>query len=292
MTDGTRRLIGGLTLAGLLIGVGAGSRRRAPADRTGGWRPRSGLDSSTSSRPRRRRPLPAPGGSKSGSAPAPPRVAPASDRGSFGIDVYGPDGRTPNRAAVRAIRARGGSTICYVDAGTWESWRPDAARFPRHLRGRPNGWPGEHRLDIRQTGELLPLMAARVARCRSAGFEGGEVDNVDGFANATGFPLTSAQQLRYNRDLVALAHRQGLAAGLKHDLGQVRALPPAVDVAIDGQCAQYAECDRLRPFLAAHKAGFEIEYTLAPARFCPAAAGRSAGAKRPALRARPWTPCR
>ena len=212
----------------------------------------------------------------------------------FDIDLYGPDGVTPDSSAVRAIRRAGGYPICYVDAGTWENWRPDAGRFPHAVLGRPNGWPGERWLDIRQTGILLPLIEARVAKCASAGFQGVEYDNVDGYTNDTGFPLTAAEQLRYDRALAVIAHRHGLAAGLKNDYDQVAELLGWFDFTIDEQCAQYAECPRLRPFVAAGKAVFDVEYASPAARLCgeATAAGADAITKRPDLLALPWRPCR
>jgi hypothetical protein len=211
----------------------------------------------------------------------------------YDIDLYGPNGKTPNAAAVAAIRRAGGYAICYVDAGTWENWRPDAKMFPHSLLGLSNGWPGERWLDIRRPSRVLPLMAARVAKCARAGFQGVEFDNVDAYANRTGFQITFGEQLRYNRDLARLAHRDGLAAGLKNDYGQVRQLVGDFNFAVDEQCVQYRECRLLRPFVAAGKAVFDVEYRLPPSSFCrPAeAAGVSAIFKSLALWPRPWAPC-
>lgn len=214
----------------------------------------------------------------------------------FDIDLYEPDGTTPNAVAVRAIRARGAYAICYVDAGTWESWRPDARKFPRALLGKPNGWPGERWLDIADTAVLLPIMTARVRKCREAGFEGVEFDNVDGFANVTGFALTSAQQIAYNSDLAVIAHRYGLAAGLKNDYGQVRALEPLFNFALDESCWLYSQCRLLEPFVAHHKAVFDVEYGLSPrrlSRFCGAVTrmGISGVGKALSLFALPFIPC-
>ena len=82
-------------------------------------------------------------------------------------------------------------------------------------------------------------------------------------------------QLRFNRFLAREAHARGLSIGLKNDLDQVRELEPHFDWALNEQCFEYRECDRLRPFTAAGKAVFVAEYALAPEAFCPAA--RAAG---------------
>jgi len=212
----------------------------------------------------------------------------------YDIDLYAPDGTTLDSAAVAAIHATGAHAVCYVDAGTWEDWRPDASAYPTSVLGRSDGWPGERWVDIRATAVLLPILAARVAKCAEAGFDAVDFDNVDGYTNDTGFPLTAAQQLTFDTDLAQLAHARGLSVGLKNDLGQLGQLQSVFDFAIDEQCAAYAECGAYAGWTAAHKAVVEIEYHRAPARFCPAAdgAGRDAVLKSTALRATPWKPCR
>src|SRR5262249_40367478 len=137
-------------------------------------------------------------------------------------------------------------------------------------------------------------VAARVDRCRADGFDAVELDNVDGFANATGLPLSGAGQLLFDTALANLVHARGLPVGLKNDLDQIPELLPYFDFAVDEQCAQYAGCAALDPSLAAGKAVFEVESAAAPPGFCPAAtaAGRNAIAKQVDLFDVPWTPCR
>ena len=118
---------------------------------------------------------------------------------------------------------------------------------------------------------MRPIMAARMDRCRAKGFDGVEPDNVDGYSNDTGFPLTGADQRAYNTMLAGLAHARGLSVGLKNDVEQARALQPFFDFAVNEQCRQYKECGRYRPFLRAGKAVFNAEYDLTRSQFCPQA---------------------
>ena len=46
---------------------------------------------------------------------------------------------------------------------------------------------------------LEPIMRARFAMCAHKGFDAVEPDNMDGFENPTGFPISAAQQLAYDR---------------------------------------------------------------------------------------------
>ncbi|HEU5332362.1 MAG TPA: endo alpha-1,4 polygalactosaminidase [Actinocrinis sp.] len=212
---------------------------------------------------------------------------------TVGAQVYDIDGANNSAAVVRTLHAAGRKVICYVNAGAVESFRADAGRFPTSVTGSPNGWPGERWLDIRQLRILRPIMAARFADCAAKGFDGIEADNVDGYANDTGFPLTAADQVVYNRMLASLAHDDRLAIGLKNDVDQVSDLVGDFDFSVDEQCAEYDECAQLSPFIAAGKPVFHVEYTLQPAEFCPqtTALGFSSMRKNPALDAPRW-PCR
>ncbi|MFQ5739279.1 MAG: endo alpha-1,4 polygalactosaminidase [Acidobacteriota bacterium] len=44
-------------------------------------------------------------------------------------------------AYTPSLHAQGRKVICYISAGSWESWRPDAGQFPSYLLGKPlSGW--------------------------------------------------------------------------------------------------------------------------------------------------------
>jgi hypothetical protein len=172
-------------------------------------------------------------------------------------------------AVVAGLHATGRKVVCYLSAGTWEDWRPDATQFPAAVLGsRVSGWPGERWLDIRRLDVLGPVMEARLDLCRQKGFDAVEPDNIDGYANNSGFPLTAQDQLRYNRWLAGAAHARGLSIGLKNDLDQVKDLVGQFDWALNEQCFQYKECGLLAPFTKAGKAVFVVEYNLATTEFC------------------------
>lgn len=188
---------------------------------------------------------------------------------SLPVAVYNVDGFDTPAPTVAALEASGRRTICYISAGSYEDWRPDAASFPESVLGRSNGWAGERWLDIRQLEVLKPILTSRIRMCRDKGFSALDPDNVDGYANSTGFPLTGADQLAFNRWLAATAHAHGLSVGLKNDLDQVSALAADFDFAVNEQCFQYAECQALTPFTDAGKAVLHIEYSTSPASYCP-----------------------
>ena len=192
---------------------------------------------------------------------------------SVNAEVYNVDLFENGAGVVSDLHAAGRKVICYMSAGSFERWRSDAASFPSGVKGEVNGWPGERWLDIRRLGVLKPIMRARLDMCRARGYDGVEFDNVDGYANRTGFPLTGADQRAYNEWLAQAAHARGLAAGLKNDLAQIVALEPHFDFAVNEQCFQYRECSRLAPFIENGKAVFHVEYVVDPEDFCPRTTG-------------------
>lgn len=180
---------------------------------------------------------------------------------SFDVDVYGVDAVETPAATIDKLHNDGSRVICYISAGSWENWRPDAKDFPEAVKGRSlDGWPGEKWLDVRRVEKLRPIMGRRMDVCNKKGFDAVEPDNIDGYANRSGFPLTSADQLTYNRMLAEEAHERGLAIALKNDTAQVRKLVDDFDFAIVEECFTYNECPEYSPFAEARKAVFVAEY--------------------------------
>jgi hypothetical protein len=188
--------------------------------------------------------------------------------GAYDVDLF-----DTSAATIAALRAAGRKVICYFSAGSFEDWRSDAGQFPAAALGNAlDGWPGERWLDTRAAG-VRAVMRARMDLAVSKKCDAVDPDNVDGYTNGPGFPLTAATQLDYNKFLAAEAHARGLSVGLKNDLSQVASLVDDFDFAINEQCQVYRECDMLAPFIARSKAVFGIEYTGSSSTVCAAANG-------------------
>jgi len=120
-------------------------------------------------------------------------------------------------------------------------------------------WEGERWLDIR-SDNVRKIMQARLELARSKGCNGVEPDNVDGYTNETGFPLTADDQLDYNRFLASEAKIRGLAVGLKNDVDQLEELAGAFDFAVNEQCHEFNECGDYKFFTKNNKPVFNAEY--------------------------------
>lgn len=188
---------------------------------------------------------------------------------SLAVDLYNLDLFDTTPETIAELHARGVKVICYFSAGSYEDWRPDAGQFPASVLGNNLAdWPGERWLDIRDLQTLAPIMLGRIALAAQKGCDGVDPDNVDGYSNLTGFPLTAEDQLAYNIFLANAAHQNNLGIGLKNNLEQVPLLVTFFDWALSEQCFQYQECHLLKPFVDAGKAVFVIEYQLTPEEFC------------------------
>jgi hypothetical protein len=214
--------------------------------------------------------------------------------GSFvlqpGVSLYSIDPDNGPATAVAQIHAAGAKAVCYFSAGTYENWRSDKGLFPASVIGNhDSGWAGESWIDVRQIAILTPIMTARIRHCAALGFDAVDPDNMDGYTNNPGFPITGAQQIAYNTLIASIAHANGLAVALKNDVDQLTQLQPVYDFAINEQCFQYSECSTYAPFIAAGKGVFNVEYNRST---CPAKlAGVTTILKTLELPASPRTAC-
>ena len=188
---------------------------------------------------------------------------------SYDVAMYDVDLFETSVETIALLRAEDRIVICYLSAGSVEDWRDDAALFPDHIVGEPlDGWPGERWLDVRQLAMVAPVLTARLDLAVEKGCDGVEPDNVDGYVNATGFEITAAEQLEFNRWLAGEAHRRGLSVGLKNDLAQATDLVEWYDWVLVEECVEFDECSGVAPFVAAGKAAFGTESSEPTNRTC------------------------
>ena len=175
---------------------------------------------------------------------------------------------------IAQLKAQGKRLICYVSVGSWEVWRPDSAQFPKEVIGKEyEGWAGEKWLDIRQIDKLAPVLRSRFDLCKQKGFDGLEPDNIDSYQTKTGFSLTKADQLRFNRWLADEAHKRGLSIGLKNVPELAVELEPHFDWALLEDCFDQGWCEQMKLFSQKGKAVFMTEYTDTSVDFARACAG-------------------
>jgi hypothetical protein len=178
----------------------------------------------------------------------------------YAVEIYDVDLFDTSLATIQQLQAAGKRVICYFSAGSYENWRPDEADFTAASLGNNlDGWPGERWLDIR-SDNVKTVMQARLDLAVQKGCDGVEPDNMDGYTNNPGFPLSANDQLAYNRFIANEAHDRNLSVGLKNDLDQIDALVDYYDFAVNEQCFEYSECDLLQPFIDAGKAVLNAEY--------------------------------
>jgi len=179
---------------------------------------------------------------------------------SYNATVYDIDLFDTPQATINALKAQGKRVVCYFSAGSSENWRSDFSKFKAADMGNAlDGWAGERWLDTR-SANVRTIMKARMDLAKSRGCDGVDADNVDGYTNKPGFPLTAATQLDYNRFLATEAHARGLAIGLKNAVAQLGDLASSFDFAVNEQCFQYNECSGYSAFTVQGKPVFNVEY--------------------------------
>jgi hypothetical protein len=209
----------------------------------------------------------------------------------FDIDLFDAARGGENAGVVRRLQRRGKAVVCYLDTGAWESYRPDAGKFPKEVIGNSTGWEGERYLDLRPESwpKFASIIWARLDLARSLGCDGVEPDQNDAFGNNPGFPITRADQKAWYLEVARQAHRRGLSVGMKNGIDSIDAdTVKAFDWALNEQCFQYHECDAMTRFVLAGKAVFQVEYRLPTSAFCAAANRLGFSSMRKRLELGPW----
>ncbi|MGC5021075.1 endo alpha-1,4 polygalactosaminidase [Micromonospora sp. DT47] len=188
-------------------------------------------------------------------------------------DVFLLDPVRATAAETAALRSRDRRLVCQVHVGSYAVGDPDATRFPAAVRGAPARRPQSRWLDVRQWDALEPVLADRFRLCRGKGFGAVALADADGYAHRSGFPLDFDDQLIFNRRLADLARSLDLSPGLMNDVGQVAALAPDFDFAVNEECVRLRQCAKLLPFADAEKPVFHVEYAGAADRFCVSTLG-------------------
>ncbi len=186
------------------------------------------------------------------------------------VAAYDIDGFDNTSIEIAALHSKSIHVICYIDIGTYEPGRLDTSSFSAGVIGAEvQGWPGERWLDVRQLSVLEPIMIKRFEMCKEKGFDAVEPDNMDGYENSTGFPVTAAQQATYDEWVAKEVHSLGMAVLQKNDGDQTATLEPYFDGALTEECNVYAECSSFTPYLTAGKPVLNAEYGSSSA-FCSA----------------------
>jgi len=159
---------------------------------------------------------------------------------SIAADIYDIEIDTP-QAVIDELKRKGHKVICYLNAGTAESFRPavqtvfggdlasDSALLEqwrsRGILGNVYGerFGNEFWMNPKERFTRNYVLAS-LNKCKHKGFDGVSFDNLDGYSfdkwnpepEQTGFKLTEADQLEYNLWLIQEAHNRGLYAGLKN----------------------------------------------------------------------------
>lgn len=189
-----------------------------------------------------------------------------------GVGVINLDMEETSKATIDRLHDGNAHVVCYLSAGSWEPYRIDADDFPDEVLGTSyEGFEDERWLDVRSTA-LRPLLEARIGRAAEKGCDAVDPDNVNGYENDTGFDLTEADQVAFNRWLFDEVHRAGMAVGLKNGLDLVPQLIDWVDFHVNEECIEQGTCAALAPFVEAAKPVWSIEYAGDPDEVCAQAA--------------------
>lgn len=125
---------------------------------------------------------------------------------------------------------------------------------------------------MHRAGIMVSLV---VAIAKDKGCDGIDSDNMNGYENKTGFPLTRSDQIRFNVAITEAAGNLGMPIGMKNGSDIASEMVGHFDWVTIESCFADNLCGSYAPFVNADKAVFNLEYD--NGRFwteelCPAAA--------------------
>lgn len=181
---------------------------------------------------------------------------------AFAGTVVDVDAFTTTTETVAALHAQGKKVIAYLSVGTFEDDRPDGNLLPAEVLGKKYPeWPHEKWLDIRQIDKLKPWLNSRINMILKKGFDAVEPDNMDGYTNTTGFPLTIDDAKKYADYLISLAHSNGLGIGQKNVPELTAGYAAKFDWALTEDAFYQGWQNDVKAYITLGKPVFAVEYT-------------------------------
>jgi endo-alpha-1,4-polygalactosaminidase (GH114 family) len=189
-------------------------------------------------------------------------LSPVSTADLFSTEVVDVDGFETSREVINSLHSQGKKVIAYVSVGTIEKRRPDSSLLSQEVIGKVyTEWPDEKWLDIRQIKKLKPWLRARLTMIQQKGFDAIEPDNLDGYSNDTGFPLTKADLKNYCDTLISMAHSMGLGIGQKNVPELSVEYSTRFDWALTEDAFYQGWENEMSPYIEKNKPVFATEYS-------------------------------
>ena len=156
----------------------------------------------------------------------------------------------PRSRTVAELHARVVKVICYIDVGSWETYRPDE-RSSRVGIADPTTASKKSAGSTSAASTLQEADEHRFDMCARKGFDAVEPDNVAGWEkeNNTGFKITRADQLQFNRWVARRSTSHGMSVALKNDGRQTKELSPASTSPSSRSASSTNECGFYTPFI-------------------------------------------
>lgn len=181
---------------------------------------------------------------------------------TFSGNVVDVDAFTTSAETVAALHAKGKKVIAYLSVGTFEDDRPDGSLLPKEVVGKKyDEWPHEKWVDIRQIDKLKPWLNSRFNMILKKGFDAIEPDNLDSYANTTGFDIDIEDTKKYIDFLITTAHNNGLGIGQKNVPELTEQYASKFDWALTEDAFKQGWQNDLKLYIQLKKPVFAVEYT-------------------------------
>lgn len=131
----------------------------------------------------------------------------------------------------------------------WEKWRKfDQHKFPEDSLGNDlDNWPGEKWVNTKSV-KIREIMLERIIYAKNKGFDGIDVDNVDGYHFKTGFPYSKSDSADYVNFFINSAHKLDMKFSLKNAMDLIPIIQKA-DFYQNESCYKHKHQGRIECYL-------------------------------------------
>lgn len=116
-----------------------------------------------------------------------------------------------------------GAIVYAYFSSQYENWRPDSKEFlkqPNILGNKLDKWPGEKWVNTKST-KVREIMINRIIYAKEKGFQGIDVDNVDGYHFKTGYIYRKIDSANYVNFFIRTARKFDLKFSLKNAMALI-----------------------------------------------------------------------
>jgi hypothetical protein len=176
----------------------------------------------------------------------------------YNISIYNISLFNFTKNDIQILHKNNKKVICHFSIGLYSSNDIDKSYISSLLLGNSTN-NNKRYFDIRSSS-LIPIMQKRILFAKEQGCDGVELTDGDIYTKDNGVHITYQYQLKYNKTLANIAHKNNLSVGFKDNVKQLNDIEAYFDFATVYECLELKNCKDFEIFTKKNKSVLNIEF--------------------------------